>query len=218
MGGNKGSREDNDEGRPSHYSVTAGGTSVPPATPEVKRVNITPGGGGGGGGRGPASKRRASVRDIFSPTRESHSPAAPTPPPASYVVPEGDDEDEDEDEDEGEDEDEDEDDVGEMKHLSQHQKIDAIRMSFALGMDRTAFLELKEEKTSGEDAEHHELFSYQELLRRAFTKDYGTCEPHKLEQHLPTKEFELKFEMTRENFYQLPVWRQRNLKKMLLLF
>ena len=91
-------------------------------------------------------------------------------------------------------------------------------MSFALGMDRTTFLELKEEETTGEDAEHHQLFSYAELLRRVFTKNYGTCEPHKLEQHLSLKEFELKFEMTREAFYELPLWRQRNLKKMLMLF
>ena len=111
-----------------------------------------------------------------------------------------------------------EDEVGDMKHLSKHQKMDAIRMSFALGIDRTAFLELEEEKTSGEDDEHHQLFSYAELLRRVFTKEYGSCEPDKLEQHLSFTEFEQKFEMTREEFYKLPQWRQRNLKKMLMLF
>ena len=176
--------------------------AAPPVTPEPAKQSSQP------------NRRRSSVRDIFSPTRLSNSPSAPTPPPASYVVPT--------DVDRGEDSDyadeEADDDIDEMKHLSQHQKIDAIRMSFALGMDRTTFLELKEEETTGEDAEHHQLFSYAELLRRVFTKNYGTCEPHKLEQHLSLKEFELKFEMTREAFYELPLWRQRNLKKMLMLF
>ena len=60
-------------------------------------------------------------------------------------------------------------------------EIDAIHVSFALGIDRTASLELKKEKTSGEDEEHPQLFSYAELLRREFTKEYGSCEPDKLE-------------------------------------
>jgi hypothetical protein len=77
--------------------------SVPPVTPEAPKLPTSPAGDG--------SHKSTSVRDIFSPTRESHSPSAPTPPPVSFVVPES-----------NQKVDGDEDEVGEMKHLSQHQK------------------------------------------------------------------------------------------------
>jgi hypothetical protein len=167
--------------------------------------------------------RRASVRDIFSPTRETNSPAgAVTPPPASFAGAQQVVRDDDDDDDEGGEEDEFDEDPDILpstgKRMSQGQMRDAVRMSFALGMDRSAFIHLREELSKGEDEEHHQLFSYAELLRRRFNKSYGDIEPHELEMHLFDSEFKVKFEMDKATFKKLPNWKQQNMKKALLLF
>ena len=95
---------------------------------------------------------------------------------------------------------------------------DAARMSFALGIDRVAFLNLKVEDSKGEDSEHHKFYSYAELLRKRFNKEYGDVKPHELEKHLSDDEFELKFEMNKAAYEKLAPWKQQNMKKALLLF
>ena len=102
--------------------------------------------------------------------------------------------------------------------MTQGQMRDAVRMSFALGMDRAAFLNLATEPSKGEDAQHHKLYSYAELLRRVFNKEYGDVKPNELEKHLSDGEFEVKFKMSKDAFENLAPWKQQNLKKALLLF
>jgi hypothetical protein len=102
--------------------------------------------------------------------------------------------------------------------MTQGQMRDAVRMSFALGMDRAAFLNLGMEESKGEDAEHHALYSYAELLRRRFNKVYGDVKPNELEKHLSDGEFMVKFKMDKQAYDKLAPWKQQNLKKALLLF
>jgi hypothetical protein len=57
-----------------------------------------------------------------------------------------------------------------------------------------------------------------ELVRRNKLKDFGDLVSTELEVYLGREEFERTFRLTREAFYELPLWRQRNQKRSVGLF
>jgi hypothetical protein len=57
-----------------------------------------------------------------------------------------------------------------------------------------------------------------ELVRRNKLKDFGDLVSTELEVYLGREEFERTFRLSREAFYELPLWRQRNQKRSVGLF
>jgi hypothetical protein len=151
----------------------------------------------------PVPKRRgSSVRDIFSPTRVTNSPEIPgtTPGPVSYVVETSGRSDADE------------------VQLDTPNMRKASRISFTLGISRSEFLGLNEEAASLLDGDDTPRYTYKELLRRIFHKDYGEMDPSNVEIYLLDSEFDTYFKMDRDAFKDLPKWKQTSLKKSLMLF
>lgn len=62
------------------------------------------------------------------------------------------------------------------------------------------------------------LYSYVELVRRNYLKSYGDLVQTELERYLTDDEFIEKIGLSREDFYNLPKWKQVSQKKALLLF
>lgn len=151
----------------------------------------------------PEPKRRgSSVRDIFSPTRITNSPQIPgtTPGPVSYVVETSGRSDADE------------------VQLDTPNMRKASRMSFTLGISRADFLGLNEEAATLLHGDDTPQYSYKELLRRIFHKDYGNMDPSTVEDYLIDSEFQTYFKMDKNVFKELPMWKQTSLKKSLMLF
>lgn len=105
--------------------------------------------------------------------------------------------------------------------FKERQSISGLRESFALGMDPEDFLELPKEGAVNENGEQTDgglYFSYRELVRRNYNKDYDGINSQELETYLTDKEFEIKFGVSKEAFAAQPKWRRIAQKKALLLF
>jgi hypothetical protein len=61
-------------------------------------------------------------------------------------------------------------------------------------------------------------YEYEDLVAANITKDYGDLQENHLEAYLPTSDFEKVFGMNRKMFYDLPDWRQHQLKREKRLF
>jgi len=95
------------------------------------------------------------------------------------------------------------------------------RESFALGMDPEDFLELPKEgavNENGIETIGGQFYSYRELVRKNYNKDYDGINSQELENYLTDKEFEIKFGVSKEAFAAQPKWRRIAQKKALLLF
>lgn len=88
----------------------------------------------------------------------------------------------------------------------------------ALGLDRQAFLDLKEEKPLSEGSDGKKLYSYRELLRRNYNKDYGDLIQTELEMYLVDDAFVLVFGMNKDEFAKIAKWKRTQLKKNSMLF
>ena len=135
---------------------------------------------------------RRSKSDIFSPSRVSYSPAGSlTPPPVSTKdgVP-----------------------------FSKTEIAEAHKCAVILNLEPNYFMNAKREEAISQDSSGADLFSYYELLRRKFTKDYIGLEPHLLEKSLVDEEFKRVFDVDKDGFYKLASWKQESKKRNSFLF
>jgi hypothetical protein len=94
---------------------------------------------------------------------------------------------------------------------------EGLRESLVLGIDQDSFFNLVKEGPVGEKDGLNQ-YSYQELVRRNYEKEFDDIDSQTIEKYLIDKDFDIKFGMTKELFFVLPQWRRHNLKKGLLLF
>jgi len=84
---------------------------------------------------------------------------------------------------------------------------------------RDMYLSIKPEPSIGTDPKTGRiLYSYNELVRRNYLKEFDTVDHQDLEEHLSDGEFLIRFNMTKEEFRRLPKWRRTERKKNLMLF
>jgi hypothetical protein len=118
---------------------------------------------------------------------------------------------------------------------------DAARPSFSLGMDPEAFLAMIEEQPIETNADGLPQFTYKELVRRNYSREYGGLIQTDLEIYLNDGEFVFKFGMSKvrlfmcvsveccniydqrfvnlqDEFAKLPLWKRVSMKKALSLF
>eukprot|EP01039_Chlorochromonas_danica_P003030 gene3030-3305_t len=93
----------------------------------------------------------------------------------------------------------------------------ANKCAFLVHMSKTDFLTLKEEP--GVDIGNGEkTYSYRELMRRNYSKQYGDLRQSELEKYLSDEEFIKVFQKTKAAFYAQVRWKQVEQKKKVLLF
>ena len=62
------------------------------------------------------------------------------------------------------------------------------------------------------------MYSYKELLRRQFFQDFSDIDRKKMEYYLTDKEFQNVFQMSKDEWYKLPSWKQKAQKQSSMLF
>lgn len=93
-----------------------------------------------------------------------------------------------------------------------------IRYASQAKLSKEAFLSLSAAGPIGIDANGDDVYSYHELLRRNFCKDYGTLKQTELQRYLADAEFTAVFGKTKQEFDAQAKWRQVDQKKKALLF
>eukprot|EP01038_Epipyxis_sp_PR26KG_P011461 gene11461-15353_t len=106
----------------------------------------------------------------------------------------------------------------------------ANKCAAVLNMDKLTFLSLAPEGPIGSTTvsvltsegetvnEVIEFYSYQELVRRNFSKEYHDLHQNELQKYLNDKEFEEIFKKSKDQFQKQPRWKQIDQKKNALLF
>lgn len=95
----------------------------------------------------------------------------------------------------------------------------AVAMACKLGISEAEFLALEPEESIGNDGEGHYFYSYQELLRQKFTRNYKNgVVAMALETYLDNDSFREVFNMGKEEFSKLSAWKKKGLKQKVLLF
>lgn len=108
----------------------------------------------------------------------------------------------------------------------------AGRCAVALSISKAEFLQLQKEDpiytvklghdqhddVYDEDERFNEKYSFKELVRRNFSKDYGSLIQSELEKYLRATDFVIAFTKTKEEFYLQPRWKQMAQKKTAMLF
>lgn len=92
----------------------------------------------------------------------------------------------------------------------------ATKCAWALKLNKEDFLELAPEPAIVEEGENR--FTYKELLRRNFAKDYGDLIQTELERYMVEEDFKTVFQKSKSQFYAQVKWRQLEQKKRALLF
>lgn len=93
-----------------------------------------------------------------------------------------------------------------------------IRYASQAKLSKEAFLSLAPADPIGKDANGEDVYSYHELLRRNFRKDYGELKQTELQRYLADAEFAAVFGKTKQEFDAQAKWRQVDQKKKALLF
>jgi hypothetical protein len=93
-----------------------------------------------------------------------------------------------------------------------------IRYASQAKLSKEAFLSLSAAEPIGQDANGEDVYSYHELLRRNFWKDYGVLKQTELQRYLADAEFTTVFGKTKQEFDAQAKWRQVDQKKKALLF
>lgn len=98
----------------------------------------------------------------------------------------------------------------------------ALKYAEKLKISRDEFLSLEKEVSvkneTDEKGVNRDLFSYKELLRKNFKKEYNNVIESELEHHLIVDQFHEVFGITKVDYLRLAKWKQVELKKKVLLF
>lgn len=104
----------------------------------------------------------------------------------------------------------------------------AGRCALALSISKAEFMALQEEgriesdsplgTPHNDDPRFADKYSFRELVRRNFCKDYGVLIQSELEKYLRADDFTTAFKKTKEEFYAQPRWKQMAQKKAAMLF
>lgn len=92
----------------------------------------------------------------------------------------------------------------------------ATKCAWALKLSKEDFLVLPPEPGIPQEGEIR--FTYRELLRRNFAKDYGDLIQTELEKYMVEEDFKHVFQKSKSQFYNQVKWRQLEQKKRALLF
>jgi len=99
-----------------------------------------------------------------------------------------------------------------------HSTNTAANMADALGIDVDVFLALVPEDPLQVMDDGHKIYSYRELLRRKYQRDYDGVAAANLENHLTDSEFTTVFKMDKSKYGTIPQWKRTSMKQKALLF
>ena len=94
----------------------------------------------------------------------------------------------------------------------------ARKFAYITGVDRISFITMEPESSVGVNDKGEEMYSYRELLRRQFKKDFGEMDRKKAEYYLIEKEFKNVFSVSKDDWYNLPEWKKKSQKQSSMLF
>jgi hypothetical protein len=107
---------------------------------------------------------------------------------------------------------------GDLQESMLDMKMQEVGRPFSVHIAAKAFLEMEPEGPIETDLDGSEFFSYTELVRRNFLKDFGGLHQTELETYLTISEFESRFGLPKAEFAKQAKWRRVAQKKALLLF
>ena len=94
----------------------------------------------------------------------------------------------------------------------------AANMAGVLGMDVDTFLALTPEEPSQVMDDGRKIYSYKELLRRKYQRDFDGVVAANLEDHLSDADFATVFRMEKSSYSSIAQWKRTSMKQKALLF